>query len=61
VWPAHQTDVVPIRAAAETERIPMVVLESVPLRTSPSLRVHEAALASVAAIDETASLGGKIP
>jgi hypothetical protein len=57
---AHQADVVAFSPSPQTEGMPMVVFEAVSLRASPSLGIDEAALASVASIDEAANVEGKV-
>src|SRR5262249_11759597 len=53
VGPTHQADIGGVRRSTEPVGIPVVMLEAVSLGASSSLPVHEAASASVAAIDET--------
>src|SRR4029453_11168903 len=61
VRPAHQANVVGFGASSESERMPVGSPEPVPLGTSPSLTVDEAALASVPPIHGATHLRGEVP
>jgi hypothetical protein len=56
----HEADVLDVVAAAKSEPVPVVELEVVTLRASPSLRIDEPALTSVPSVDLALNRGGDI-